>query len=225
MQRSTRIGNRLLAALPPADFDLLAPHLKKVSLERDAVLVRSGDPTEQIYFPRSGTIAFIMEMPNGQTVATAVVGNEGAVGMLTSLGPSPSPTTAVVRVTGTAWQISPAQFRAELRHSGAIRRASGEIADILRDACSTNAKSAADYAAKVIEISNANTNSALDFLTHLMGTRSLSEAIQLSATHGRKNFEATSAHNRELWELAQKVTTETAEPLKKSLTKALQAAS
>ena len=123
MQRSTRIGNRLLAALPPADFDLLAPHLKKVSLERDAVLVRSGDPTEQIYFPRSGTIAFIMEMPNGQTVATAVVGNEGAVGMLTSLGPSPSPTTAVVRVTGTAWQISPAQFRAELRHSGAIRRA------------------------------------------------------------------------------------------------------
>ena len=87
MERSTRFGNRLLAALPPADFDLLAPHLREVSLERDAVLVRSGDPTEQIYFPRSGTIAFIMEMPNGQTVATAVVGNEGAVGMLTSLGP------------------------------------------------------------------------------------------------------------------------------------------
>jgi hypothetical protein len=58
-----------------------------------------------------------------------------------------------------------------------------------------------------------------------MGTSTLSEAIQLSATHGRKNFEATSAQNRELWELAQKVTTETAEPLKKSLTKALQAAS
>ena len=96
-----------------------------------------------------------------------------------------------------------------------MKAASGEIADILRDACSTNAKSAADYAAKVIEISNANTSSALDFLTHLMGTRSLSEAIQLSATHGRKNFEATSAQNRELWELAQKVTTETAEPLKK----------
>ena len=106
-----------------------------------------------------------------------------------------------------------------------MKAASGEIADILRDACSTNAKSAADYAAKVIEISNANTSSFLDFLTHLMGTRSLSEAIQLSATHGRKNFEATSAQNRELWELAQKVTTETAEPLKKSLTKALQAAS
>ena len=124
MEHPARVGNRLLAALPPADLDLLAPHLRKVSLERDAVLVRSGDPIEQIYFPRSGTIAFIMDMPNGQTVATAVIGNEGAVGVLSSaLGPSGSPLTAVVRVPGTALQISPARFHAALRHSGAIRHA------------------------------------------------------------------------------------------------------
>jgi CRP-like cAMP-binding protein len=123
MEHRTRVGNRLLAALPPADLDLLAPYLRRVSLERDAVLVRSGDPIEQIYFPRSGTIAFIMDMPNGQTVATAVVGNEGAVGILSALGPSRSPMTAVVRVPGTALQIFPARFHAALRHSGAIRHA------------------------------------------------------------------------------------------------------
>jgi CRP-like cAMP-binding protein len=123
MEHTTRVGNRLLAALPPADFDLLAPHLRKVSLERDAVLVRSGDQIEQIYFPCSGTIALIMGMPNGQTVATAVIGNEGAVGILTALGPSSSPITAVVRVAGTALQISPARFRAALSRSGAIRHA------------------------------------------------------------------------------------------------------
>jgi hypothetical protein len=39
MEQSTRVGNRLLAALPPADFVLLAPYLRKLSLERDAVLV------------------------------------------------------------------------------------------------------------------------------------------------------------------------------------------
>jgi CRP-like cAMP-binding protein len=122
MEHTTRIGNRLLAVLPPADFDLLAPYLRKVSLERDAVLVRSGDQIEQIYFPRSGTIAFMLDMPNGQTVATAVIGNEGAVGILTAL-PSRSPMTAVVRVPGTALQISPARFHAALRHSGAIRHA------------------------------------------------------------------------------------------------------
>jgi CRP-like cAMP-binding protein len=123
MEATTRVGNRLLAALPAADFDLLAPHLRKVSLERDAVLVRLGDRIEQIYFPLSGTIAFIMDMPNGQTVATAVIGNEGAVGILSALGPSRFPMTAVVRVAGTSLQISPRGFQAALSRSGAIRDA------------------------------------------------------------------------------------------------------
>ena len=106
-----------------------------------------------------------------------------------------------------------------------IRAASGEIADILRETYSTNAKGAADYGVKVIEISGVNTNTAFDFLAHLMGMKSLSEIIQLSATQSRKNFEVTSAQNKELWELAQKVATETAEPIKKSFTRVLQKAS
>src|SRR5712691_4321726 len=103
-----------------------------------------------------------------------------------------------------------------------IKAASGEIADILRETYSTNAKGAADYGVKVIEISGVNTNSAFDFLTHLMDTKSLSEIMQLSAEQNRKNFEVVSAQNKELWELAQKVATETAEPIKKSFTKVLQ---
>jgi len=106
-----------------------------------------------------------------------------------------------------------------------MKAASGEIADILKEAFSSNAKGVADYTARIIEISNANASSAFDFLTHLMGTKSLSEVVQLSATHGRKNFEATSAQNKELWELARKLATETAEPVKKGFARALQAAS
>jgi CRP-like cAMP-binding protein len=123
MEPTTTLGNRLLAALPAADLGLLAPHLRQVPLERDAVLVRSGDPIEQIYFPLSGTIAFITDLPNGQTVATAIIGNEGAVGILTALGPSRSPITAVVRVAGTSLQISPTRFHAALNRSDATRQA------------------------------------------------------------------------------------------------------
>jgi CRP-like cAMP-binding protein len=123
MEPTTRIGNRLLAALPPADFDLLAPYLRKMSLEQDAVLLRSGDRIEQVYFPHSGTISFIMDMPNGQTVATAVIGHEGAVGMLSVLEPSSSPVTAVVRVAGIASRISALRFHAAFSQSGAIRHA------------------------------------------------------------------------------------------------------
>lgn len=114
------IGNRLLDALPRSDFELLRPHLRQVGLERDTILLHSGSLAEQIFFPTSGLIASIMEMPNGQAAATAVFGNEGASGMLVSLGPVPSPTTAVVRLAGNAWQISPVPFNAALRRSSSL---------------------------------------------------------------------------------------------------------
>jgi CRP-like cAMP-binding protein len=123
MEHPTRVGNRLLAALPPADFGLLAPYLRKISLEQDAVLLRSGDRIEQVYFPHCGAISFMLDMPNGQTVATAVIGHEGAVGMLSVLEPSRSPVTAVVRVTGIASRISALRFHAAFSQSGAIRHA------------------------------------------------------------------------------------------------------
>jgi CRP-like cAMP-binding protein len=123
MEHPTRVGNRLLAALPPADFGLLAPYLQKVSLEQDAVLVRSGDLIEQVHFPDSGTISFMLDTPNGQTVATAVIGRDGAVGMLSVLEPSNSPVTAIVRVAGIASRISTLRFHAAFSRSGAIRHA------------------------------------------------------------------------------------------------------
>jgi CRP-like cAMP-binding protein len=123
MEHPTRAGNQLLAALPPADFNLLVPYLRKIPLEQDAVLLRSGDRIEQVYFPHSGTISFMLDMPNGQTVATAVIGHEGAVGMLSVLEPSRSPVTAVVRVTGIASRIPALRFHAAFSQSGAIRHA------------------------------------------------------------------------------------------------------
>jgi CRP-like cAMP-binding protein len=123
MEHTTRVANRLLAALPPADFGLLTPYLRKASLEQDAVLLRPGDLIEQIHFPHSGAISFMLDMPNGQTVATAVIGREGAVGMLSVLETSNSLVTAVVRVAGIASRISALRFHAAFSQSGAIRHA------------------------------------------------------------------------------------------------------
>jgi phasin len=103
-----------------------------------------------------------------------------------------------------------------------MKAASGEMADVLRETYSTNAKGASDYGIKVIEISNVNTTSAFDFFTNLMGTKSLSEIMTLSAVQARKNFDVASAQNKELWDLAQKSAIETAEPIKKSVARVLQ---
>ena len=103
-----------------------------------------------------------------------------------------------------------------------MKAASGEMADVLRETYSTNAKGAADYGVKIIEISSVNTTSAFDFLTNLMGMKSLLEIMTLSAAQAHKNFDVASAQNKELWDLAQKAALETAEPIKKSVTRALQ---
>jgi phasin len=102
-----------------------------------------------------------------------------------------------------------------------VKSAAGAINGALRDAHSNNARCAAEYAAKVIEFSGANTEATLDFLAQLVSVKSPSEAVQLSITHGRKSFEATTSQNRELWDLARKVATETTEPLKKGFAGAL----
>jgi CRP-like cAMP-binding protein len=121
--RPCRIGNRLLAALPPPDVDLLAPELETVALDQDAVLSRAGDRIEHVFFPDSGAITLMRDMANGETVATAAIGREGAVGMLSVLGPSPSAITAIVRAAGTASRIPASRFHAAFNRSPAIRHA------------------------------------------------------------------------------------------------------
>jgi phasin len=103
-----------------------------------------------------------------------------------------------------------------------MKAASGEMADVLRETYSSNAKGTADYGVKIIEISSVYTTSAFDFLTKLMGTKSLSEIMTLSAAQAHKNFDVASAQNKELWDLAQKAAIETAEPIKKSVARILQ---
>ena len=110
--RGGRIGNRLLAALAPADFGLLVPGLETVGINQDAVLSQAGDQIEHVFFPHSGAISLMIDMANGQTVATATVGCEGAVGLLSVLGPSPSASTAIVRAAGSASRIPASRFHA-----------------------------------------------------------------------------------------------------------------
>ncbi|WP_051380536.1 helix-turn-helix domain-containing protein [Bradyrhizobium sp. WSM1743] len=117
------VANRLLAALPAADLDLLAPELEMVTLDRDAVVSRAGDHTEYVFFPHSGAVTVMIDTANGQTVASAAIGREGAVGTLSVLGPSPAVVTAVVRAAGTASRIPAARFHAAFSRSPAIRHA------------------------------------------------------------------------------------------------------
>jgi phasin len=107
------------------------------------------------------------------------------------------------------------------KNIASMKATSEEISDILREACSMNARGAVDYGAKVIEISKDNTSATLEFLSRLAETRSLLDIVHLSTARSREAFEVVSAQNRELWELAQKVAIETTEPIKTGFNRVL----
>ena len=83
----------------------------------------------------------------------------------------------------------------------------------------TFSKGASEYSAKLMEIMKANTSATLDFAQELLGAKSPSEAMDLWTSHAKKHFEVFSAHSKELSELAQKVATESAEPIKANASK------
>jgi phasin len=101
-----------------------------------------------------------------------------------------------------------------------MKAAAEEATDVMETTYSTASKGASDYGLKVIEAARINTNAAFDFFGELITAKSPSELIELSSAHARKQFETLTEQSKELGELAQKVATETAEPIKSGMTKA-----
>ena len=122
----------------------------------------------------------------------------------------------------------PAAFR-EFAEKGAtqardnwerMKTATEEATDLIEGSYATASKGMVDYGLKLIEAHRANTNAAFDLAGQLMGVKSISEAVELSTAHARKQFEAMGEQTKELATLAQKVATETSQPIKESVASA-----
>jgi len=101
-----------------------------------------------------------------------------------------------------------------------IKAAAEETTDVLQDTYSTATKGASEYGSKMIEFSRANTNSAFDFFGKLLTVKSFSEVVELSTAHARQQSETATAQAKELTALAQKVATDTVEPIKSGINSA-----
>ena len=99
-----------------------------------------------------------------------------------------------------------------------------EATDLLEDTYSTASKGYSGYGLKLIETARANSDAAFDLMSELMGAKSYSEVVELTSSYMRKQFDAMVAQSKELSEHAQKVATDTAEPIKTSFNNALKKA-
>jgi phasin len=100
-----------------------------------------------------------------------------------------------------------------------MRVGAEEATSLLENTFKRATTGAAEYNRKLIENARSNANAIFDHAMALFGAKSPSEAIEVSTAHARKQFEAVVEQTKELAALVQKVTTETAEPVKAGITK------
>ena len=104
--------NRILAALPPAEMELLQPHLEAVQLPFRFNLYDANRPVDHVYFVSRGVASMVSEMPGDMTVEIATVGPEGMVGMPIFLGADRMASRAFMQVPGEGLRMEADAFRA-----------------------------------------------------------------------------------------------------------------
>jgi phasin len=100
-----------------------------------------------------------------------------------------------------------------------FKSAAEDTTDILEDTYTAATKGATEFNLKALEALRLNVNSAFDYTRELLATKTLADAVELSSTHVRKQFEALSTQAKDLTTIAQKVATEASEPIKAGVSK------
>ena len=69
------IANRILSALPPAEYKRILPDLKSIPLKFRVSLHEPGDNMPYVYFPNTGVISTLTVLQDGSAVEiTPVLG-------------------------------------------------------------------------------------------------------------------------------------------------------
>ena len=120
-EASLQAVNRLLAALPDAEYQRLIPHLERVELSFKQVLHEVGEPIEYVYFPHRGIVSLLSTMADGSMVEVGLVGNEGIAGIPATLGDNIATTIAIVQVPGSGMRMKASVLKTEFGRGGSLQ--------------------------------------------------------------------------------------------------------
>ena len=119
----TLLQNRLLAALPAADYMRLQEHLQLNTVDVGHPLQEQGAPVTDVYFPNGGVFSVTNEMRDGALVEVATVGREGMLGIGVFLGDRFGAGRIFQQVSdGPVPSMTVARFMKETRAAGTVSR-------------------------------------------------------------------------------------------------------
>jgi hypothetical protein len=129
---SNRPNNNLLRRLSDADFALIAPHLAHEEAGPNDLLYNPGDDVDTVHFPCNASLAsYLVPNEDGRDVETILVGREGAVGGIVSLGYLPAYTRITVKFGGSFVRLPIAKLDAAKNASPTLRNVFARYADCL----------------------------------------------------------------------------------------------
>ena len=130
------VGNRpfnnLLRRLNAADFALVAPNLASEEAKANDLLYSPGDDVETVHFPCGPSlVSYMVANEDGRDVETILVGREGAVGGIVSLGYLPAYTRIMVKFGGPFVRLPIAKLDAAKTKSASLRNVFARYADCM----------------------------------------------------------------------------------------------
>ena len=121
MQAQRPSSNRILAALPQAEFEALEPHLELVPMALGQMLYEPGSPQRYAYFPTTAIASLHYVTESGASAETAGVGNEGMVGVSIFMGGNTTSSSAVVQTAGFGYRMERGRLKEEFGRAGILQ--------------------------------------------------------------------------------------------------------
>ena len=106
--------NLLLAALPQAERQRLAPFLTHVKFEINQTLIEPEEPMRYVWFPNDAITSTIQRLSDGSSIESGLMGLEGMVGIQLWLRQRTTPQLTVVQIDGTAERMDAEVFMREV---------------------------------------------------------------------------------------------------------------
>jgi len=117
----TTVRNRILAALPAAEFAMLSKGLSLVTLDLGQTLHRHGDVIEHAYFVETGFISALTVLSDGHPLEIGLIGAEGVAGFSVVLGGKTSYAETMCQTGGEAYRMSAETLREAFANSPILR--------------------------------------------------------------------------------------------------------
>ena len=114
--------NRLLAALPAAQYAQVLAQLELVPMALGQMLYEPGTQMRHAYFPTSSIVSLHYVTESGASAETAGVGNEGVVGVPLFMGGDSTTSSAVVQTAGHGYRLERHLLKQEFDRGGLMQR-------------------------------------------------------------------------------------------------------